>query len=212
MRVCSRACCGRWCDGGWPRCSRLRRPRLRTARRRSAGAATMGGAGVAAGTDAAMPIEPGGVAGVPYDLFSLSASAYAYCASATRMFRGGRRSGAGNGPERPDRAFDIDQFLIIPSSAGYSCASAIDRGCIALSLVATTYNDYSIDGLFARGHHRRDWKKTSFDGIPRQIFGGRPPCAGSGIVCAWGGLFASYTTLEVDARPSTRVLQLGHPA
>src|SRR5690606_12483041 len=41
--------------------------------------ATMGGAGVAAGNDSALPyLNPAGLAGVPNDIFGISASLFAY--------------------------------------------------------------------------------------------------------------------------------------
>lgn len=169
--------------------------------------ATMGGAGVAAGADSAMPyLNPAGVGGTPYDLFSLSASAYAYSrASVRRFFRSGGFDPALGGVSVQEERFEIDQFVIIPASAGYfmrfGAPDAPLQHVVALSAIATAYNDYRIDGTFRAtssvGRLEEDFISTeSF----RQVFGGPSYAVAIGDRVRLGAsLFASYTTLEVDA-------------
>jgi hypothetical protein len=167
----------------------------------------MGGAGVAAGADSAMPyLNPAGVGGTPYDLFSLSASAYAYSrASVRRFFRSGGFDPALGGVSVQEERFEIDQFVIIPASAGYfirfGAPDAPLQHVVALSAIATAYNDYRIDGTFRAtssvGRLEEDFISTeSF----RQVFGGPSYAVAIGDRVRLGAsLFASYTTLEVDA-------------
>jgi hypothetical protein len=169
--------------------------------------ATMGGAGVAAGSDAAMPyLNPAGIAGTPHDLFSLSASAYAYSrASVKRFFRAGGFDPALGNVDVEEERFDIDHFAIIPSSAGYFVhigvpADALEH-VLALSVIATTYNDYEIDATFRAtspvGRLEEDFIATeSF----RQVFGGPSyAVAIQNRVRLGASVLVSYTTLEVDA-------------
>lgn len=169
--------------------------------------ATMGGAGVAAGSDDAMPyLNPAGVAAVPYDLFLFSASAYAYSrASVPRYFRaGGVDPTLGSGLSVDDERLEIEQVAIIPSSAGYvtrlSAPGDLWQHVASVSLITPTYNDYAITGSFRA---RTSAGRLEEDFIARESF--RQVLAGPTYALSVGdrvrlgaSVFASYATFEID--------------
>jgi long-subunit fatty acid transport protein len=85
--------------------------------------ATMGGVGVAAGTDAAMPLlNPAGVAGTPTDMLSVSADVYSYTSiKIPRYFRpNGVDAGKfGNVTGVSDEDYSVSELDSTPSGVAY---------------------------------------------------------------------------------------------
>jgi hypothetical protein len=169
--------------------------------------ASMGGAGVAAGTDSAMPyLNPAGIAGIPHDLFSLSASAYAYShASVPRFFRAGAVDPAlGTDLVVEEERLSIDQFLVVPSAAGYFFRLGGTAGELqhvaSIAVIATAQNDYTTEGSFrARTSLARLQEDFSANESFRQILAG--PSYGVQIgdrLRAGASVLGSYTKLELD--------------
>jgi hypothetical protein len=83
--------------------------------------ATMGGAGVAEGNDSAMPyLNPAGTAGLPGDVFAVSAAVYAYTTqSISRYFHpNGFNTNYGTNPQLQE-SFSASQSWELPSSVMY---------------------------------------------------------------------------------------------
>jgi hypothetical protein len=82
--------------------------------------ALMGGAGIAEGHDSAMPyLNPAGVAGTPYDVFSISASVYAYGNAGIGDYFTPNGIDPVYGVERYDQQYTIEAFTVTPATAAY---------------------------------------------------------------------------------------------
>jgi hypothetical protein len=116
--------------------------------------ATMGGAGVAAGVDAAMPyLNPAGVAGTPYDVFSVSADVYSYSQSSAPHYFVPTTLDARFGALTINReSLVTKEFVQTPSGIAYFKRFGNDSDPIlhvlALSLTATNYSETETAGSF----------------------------------------------------------------
>lgn len=111
--------------------------------------ATMGGAGTAAGNDSAMPyLNPAGLAGVPEDIFAVSAAVYAYTHRSYEnlLFPRGLPSNYAIVPGTED--FSTSSVAELPSSVMYfrhlNAADAPVRHKVGISLVIPGARDVSL--------------------------------------------------------------------
>lgn len=141
--------------------------------------AAMGGAGVASGSDAAMPfLNPGGVAGTPSDVLSVSANVYSGLGATVD----GYYAPGGLDPRYGDATISDDSLLqkhlaVMPSAVTYfkrfGAADDPYRHVLALSLMAPSFNQYDVDGRFrAAGSTHRLTADTLGQDRYRQLFGG----------------------------------------
>lgn len=115
--------------------------------------ATMGGAATAAGNDSAMPyLNPAGMAGVPGDVFGLSATVYGVTRRTLRgvFFPGGFDTSAYGRYEPGRESFATNDTFELPSSAMYfrhlSADGAPVRHKLGVSLVIPTAERMSYSG------------------------------------------------------------------
>ncbi len=125
--------------------------------------ATMGGAGVAAGSDSAMPyLNPAGIVGIPTDILSISASIYSLSrAKVDKFYRpNGLDPSFGNDVRVEEERFDLDQLVITPSTLVYvkqlGGESAKVSHAVGIGLSTVTHNASTSVGTFrARGSQAR---------------------------------------------------------
>ncbi len=116
--------------------------------------ASMGGAGVAAGNDSAMPyLNPAGLAGVPADVFAVSASVYGYTQrSIGRFFHPNGFDEASLGPTSvTEESLSAKGITDLPSSVMYMRhvrVSSTMSYVLGVSLVIPSASDDQIVGSF----------------------------------------------------------------
>jgi hypothetical protein len=174
--------------------------------------AAMGGAGVASGSDAAMPfLNPAGVAGTPHDVLSVSANVYSGLGATVDGYYapGGLDERYGDATIDED-ALDQKHLVVMPSAVTYFKRFGADddpyRHVLALSLMAPSFNQYDVDGRFrAAGTSHRLTADTLGQDRFRQLFGGATYAlsAGSRRFRFGASLFATYADLLADVHQLT---------
>ncbi|MEJ7730611.1 MAG: hypothetical protein WKG00_15495 [Polyangiaceae bacterium] len=174
--------------------------------------AAMGGAGVASGSDAAMPfLNPAGVAGTPNDVLSVSANVYSGLGATVD----GYYAPGGLDPRYGDATIDEDSLAqkhlaVMPSAVTFFKRFGADddpyRHVLALSLMAPSFNQYDVDGSFrAAGSSHRLTADTLGQDRFRQLFAGATYAlsAADRRFRFGASLFATYADLLADVHQLT---------
>jgi hypothetical protein len=174
--------------------------------------AAMGGAGVASGSDAAMPyLNPAGVAGTPHDIVSVTASVYSGLGATVDDFYAPEGLDARYGDAEINEDFlEQNHLAVLPSAVTYfrrfGAGDDPYRHVIALSLLAPSASQIDVTGRFraAGTDHRLTADNLGQDRF-RQVFGG-PTYA----LTAWGrrfrfgvSVFVTYADLVADEHQLT---------
>ena len=170
--------------------------------------ATMGGAGVAAGSDSAVPyLNPGGIAGLSSDILSISATVYGYSQAMVNNYYqpNGLGSAFGNDVRVEEERFDLEQLVITPSTLVYVMQFGAEGAPVvhALGVGLTTVSQdesTSVGSFRARGSQTRLAADTILTSTFEQYLAGPSYAVQFDNRLRLGvSVFASYAVLTEDS-------------